>query len=81
MRNCVNELFVEGTCNVFGVNVCVVFECYGVVLSARNIRVLYANVALSAIKVFFYLSGMYTVTGCAFKKHAATVNKRIKFLG
>ena len=28
MRNSVNELFVEGTCNVFGVNVCVVFECY-----------------------------------------------------
>ena len=28
--NCVHELYVEGTCNVFGVNVCVVFECYGV---------------------------------------------------
>ena len=31
MRKCVNDLFVEGTCNVLGVNVCVVFECYGVV--------------------------------------------------
>ena len=32
MRNSVDELFVEGTCYVFGVNVCVVFECYGVVV-------------------------------------------------
>ena len=30
MRNSVDELFVEG--NVFGVNVCVVLECYGVVV-------------------------------------------------
>ena len=33
MRNSVDELFVEGTCNVFGVDVCVVLECYGVVQS------------------------------------------------
>ena len=32
VRNSVDELFVEGTCNVFGVNVCVVLECYGVVV-------------------------------------------------
>ena len=32
VRNSVDELFVEGTWNVFGVNVCVVFECYGVVV-------------------------------------------------
>ena len=32
VRNGVNELFVEGTCNGFGVNVCIVFECYGVVV-------------------------------------------------
>ena len=33
MRYSVNELFVEGTCDVFRVNVCVVFECYdGVVV-------------------------------------------------
>ena len=32
MGNSVDELFVEGTCNVFGVDVCVVFESYGVVL-------------------------------------------------
>ena len=32
MRNSVNGLFVEGTCNVFGVNVCVVFEWYVVVV-------------------------------------------------
>ena len=32
VRNSVGELFVEGTCNVFGVNVCVVLECYGVVV-------------------------------------------------
>ena len=31
VRNSVDELFVEGTCNVFGVDVCVVFESYGVV--------------------------------------------------
>ena len=30
VRNSVDELFVEGTCNVFGVDVCVVFESYGV---------------------------------------------------
>ena len=29
MRNSVDEQFVEGTCNVFVVNVCVVLECYG----------------------------------------------------
>ena len=29
MRNSVDELFVEGTCNVFGVDVCVVLESYG----------------------------------------------------
>ena len=28
--NSVDELFVEGTCNVFGVDVCFVLECYGV---------------------------------------------------
>ena len=28
--NSVDELFVVGTCNVFGVNVCVVLESYGV---------------------------------------------------
>ena len=32
MRNIVDELFVEGTCNVFGVDVCVVFESYEVVV-------------------------------------------------
>ena len=32
VRNSVDELFVEGTCNVFGVDVCVVLESYGVVL-------------------------------------------------
>ena len=32
MRNSVDELFVEGTCNVFGVDVCVVLECYGVIV-------------------------------------------------
>ena len=32
VRNGVNELFVECTCNVFWVSVCVVFECYGVVV-------------------------------------------------
>ena len=32
MRNSVDELFVEGTCNVFWVRVCVVLECYGVVV-------------------------------------------------
>ena len=32
VRNNVDELFVEGTCNVFGVDVCVVFESYGVVV-------------------------------------------------
>ena len=32
VRNSVDELFVEGTCNVFGVDVCVVFEGYGVVV-------------------------------------------------
>ena len=32
MRNSVDELFVDGTCNVFGVNVRVVLECYGVVV-------------------------------------------------
>ena len=32
MRNSVDELFVEGTCNVFGVDVCVVLECYEVVV-------------------------------------------------
>ena len=32
VRNSVDELFAEGTCNVFGVDVCVVLECYGVVL-------------------------------------------------
>ena len=32
MRNSVDELFVEGTCNVFGVDVCVFLECYGVVV-------------------------------------------------
>ena len=32
MRNSVDELFVEGTCNVFVVDVCVVLECYGVVV-------------------------------------------------
>ena len=33
VRNSVDELFVEDTCYVFGVNVCVVFECYdGVVV-------------------------------------------------
>ena len=32
MRNSVDELFVEGTCNVFGVDVCVVLECYGVLV-------------------------------------------------
>ena len=32
VRNSVDELFVEGTCNVFGVDVCVVLECYGVVV-------------------------------------------------
>ena len=32
VRNSVDELFVEGTCNVFGVDVCVVFESYGVVV-------------------------------------------------
>ena len=31
VRNSVDELFVEGTCNVFGVDVCVL-ECYGVVV-------------------------------------------------
>ena len=30
--NSVDELFVEGICIVFGVNVCLVFECYGVVV-------------------------------------------------
>ena len=30
MRNSVDELFVEGTCNVIGVDVCVVLESYGV---------------------------------------------------
>ena len=32
MRYSVNELFVEGTCDVFRVNVSVVFECDGVVV-------------------------------------------------
>ena len=32
MRNSVGELFVEGTCNVFGVDVCVVLESYAVVV-------------------------------------------------
>ena len=32
VRNSVDELFVEGACNVFVVNVCVIFECYGVVV-------------------------------------------------
>ena len=32
MRNSVDELFVEGICNVFGVDVCVVLESYGVVV-------------------------------------------------
>ena len=33
VRNSVDELFVEGTGNVFGfVDVCVVFESYGVVV-------------------------------------------------
>ena len=32
MRNSVDELFVEGTYNVFGVDVYVVLECYGVVV-------------------------------------------------
>ena len=32
MRNSADELFVEGTCNVFGVDVCVVLECYGIVV-------------------------------------------------
>ena len=31
-RNSVDELFVESTCNVFGVDVCVLLECYGVVV-------------------------------------------------
>ena len=31
VRNSVDELFVGGTCNVFGVDVCVVLECYGIV--------------------------------------------------
>ena len=30
--NSVDELFVESTCNVFGVDVCVVLEFYGVVV-------------------------------------------------
>ena len=29
MRNSVAELFAEGTCNVSGVDVCVVLESYG----------------------------------------------------
>ena len=29
VRNSVDELFVEGTCNVFGVDVCIVLESYG----------------------------------------------------
>ena len=32
MRNSVDELFVEDTCNVFGVDVCVVLESHGVVV-------------------------------------------------
>ena len=32
VRNSVDELFVEGTCNVFGVYGCVVLECYRVVI-------------------------------------------------
>ena len=32
VRNGVDELFVEGTCNVFGVGVYVVLESYGVVV-------------------------------------------------
>ena len=32
VKNSVDELFVEGTCNVFGAYVCVVLECYGVVV-------------------------------------------------
>ena len=32
VRNSVDELFVEGTRNVFGVDVYVVFESYGVVV-------------------------------------------------
>ena len=32
VRYSVNELFVEGTCDVFMVTDCVVFECYGVVV-------------------------------------------------
>ena len=32
MRNSVDELFVGGTCNVFGADVCVVLECFGVVV-------------------------------------------------
>ena len=32
VRNSADELFAEGTCNVFGVDVCVVPECYGVVV-------------------------------------------------
>ena len=30
MRNSVDELFVEGTCNVFGVDVCFVLEVHHV---------------------------------------------------
>ena len=32
VRYSVNEPFVECTCDVFWVHVCVVFECYGVVV-------------------------------------------------
>ena len=32
VKNSVDELFVEGTYNVFGVDVCVVLESYGVVV-------------------------------------------------
>ena len=40
MRYSVNELFVEGTCDVFSVTVCVVFECYGVVVLLCSSRCL-----------------------------------------
>ena len=36
VRNSVDELFVEGTCNVFGVDVCVVLESYRVVDNTVN---------------------------------------------
>ena len=40
MKNSIDELFVEGICNVFGLNVCVVFECYGVVVECYGVVVL-----------------------------------------